>query len=333
MILTIDGGTTNTRLYLIDAGEILVSEKLSIGIRDALFPEGKKKFFHDVSNEITKMTAEASAGLVEAVVCSGMIGSENGLYACPHITAPVSFYDLAEAMIPVSLPRIAPYPFLFVPGVKTYSDMPGSAAEVTPERLAEMDVMRGEETELAGICAKLGIRGDHTFLLPGSHMKTVRLDRDGRIATFHTSLTGELLNAVAEYTILKASVGWAYPETADLEQLRRGYAFAQEYGISRALFKVRILDIAAGGMTENELFAFLLGILLFDDVSRLIRENCPITVGGSDPFRGAFRLLLMDGGVMADEVPKEISDCASAYGAWEMWTHRVERKPPMTKYT
>ena len=86
-------------------------------------------------------------------------------------------------------------------------------------------------------------------------------------------------------------------------------------------------------MTENELFAFLLGILLFDDVSRLIRENCPITVGGSDPFRGAFRLLLLDGGVMADEVPKEISDCASAYGAWEMWTHRVERKPHMTKYT
>ena len=180
--------------------------------------------------------------------------------------------------------------------------------------------MRGEETELAGICSKRGIRGDRTFLLPGSHMKTIQLDRDGRIAAFHTSLTGELLNAAAEHTILKASVGRAYPEAPDPAQLRRGYAFAREYGISRALFKVRILDVAAGGMTEDELFAFLLGILLSDDVDRLIRENRPVTVGGTDPFRGAFRLLLTDGGVSADEVPKEISDRASAYGAWELRT-------------
>ena len=319
MILTIDGGTTNTRLYHMDGGEILASKKLSLGIRDALCSEGKKKFFHAVSDAITELTADT---LVEAVICSGMIGSENGLHNCPHIAAPVSFHELAEAMVPVSLPHIAPYPFLFIPGVKTFSVLPESSASFSMDLLSEMDIMRGEETELAGICSKLGIHGDHTFLLPGSHMKTIRLDHDGRIAAFHTSLTGELLNAVAEHSILKASIGQAYPEIANPVQLRRGYAFAQEYGVSRALFKVRILDVAVGGITEDELFAFLLGILLYDDVSRLIRENRPVTVGGSDPFRDAFRILLTDGGICADEIPKEVSDCASAYGAWELWIYR-----------
>ena len=319
MILTIDGGTTNTRLYRLDRGEILSSRKLSLGIRDALDPAGKAEYCRAVSAAIADLAAE-QAEAPEAVVCSGMIGSENGLHACPHIAAPVSFDELAKAMVPVSLPEIAPYPFLFVPGVKTFSAVPGTAADIPEDRLAEMDIMRGEETELAGISAKRGIRGEHTFLLPGSHMKTVRLDRDGRIAAFHTSLTGELLNAAAQHTILKASVGRAYPKTADPVQLRRGYAFAREYGISRALFKVRILDISVGGMTEDGLFSFLLGILLYDDVSRLIRDGRPVTVGGSDPFRGALGLLLTDGGVQADAVPQEIADCASAYGAWELRT-------------
>ena len=327
MILTIDGGTTNTRLYRMDGGEILASKKLSLGIRDTLGPEGKTKYFRAVSEAVAELTAGESA---EAVVCSGMIGSENGLFGCPHLTAPVSFGDLAEAMVPVELPEISPLPFRFVRGVKTCPAEPGSAADVPLGLLAETDIMRGEETELAGICAKLGVRGERTFLMPGSHMKTVRVDGEGRIAAFHTSLTGELLNAAAEHTILKASVGGAYPEAADPVQLRRGYAFAREYGISRALFKVRILDVTIGGLTKDGLFSFLLGIVLFDDVDRLIRENRPVLVGGSGLFRGAFRLLLSDGGIEAEEIPKEIADRASAYGAWELWTRRGERGTPKT---
>ncbi len=322
MILTIDGGTTNTRLYLTDEAKILAARKLSLGIRDTLRPGGRDEYCRAVSGAIASLTDGASA---EAVVCSGMIGSETGLCPCAHIAAPVSFPALARAMVPASLPEIAPLPFFFVPGVKTFSAAPGSAADVPPDTLAEMDIMRGEETELAGICAALGIRGAHTFLLPGSHMKTVRMDAEGRIAAFCTSLTGELLRAAAEHTILQASVGGAYPTSADPAALRRGYAFAREYGISRALFKVRILDKSIGGMTAEELYAFLLGVLLYDDVRALIRDGGPVTVGGSDPFRGAYRLLLTDGGIRAAEIPREISDCASAYGAWELWTHRADR--------
>ena len=316
MILTIDGGTTNTRFYLMDGGEICESRKIPIGIRDTMQPDGKKRYFRTISDTIRDMTASSPA---EAVVCSGMIGSENGLYPCPHITAPVSFRELAKAMVPASLPEIAPFPFRFVPGVKTFAASPGSAETIPLEILSKMDIMRGEETELAGICSKLGSLRDHAFLLSGSHMKTIWLDRDGRISAFHTSLTGELIRAAAEHTILRASVGQSYPETADPAQLRRGYAYAREYGISGALFKVRILDVSVGGMSGEALYAFLMGILLYDEADRLIREGQPVLVGGSDPFRGALRLLLTDGGVQAADIPKDISDRASAYGAWFLW--------------
>ncbi|MBQ3177744.1 MAG: 2-dehydro-3-deoxygalactonokinase [Clostridia bacterium] len=319
MILTIDGGTTNTRLYLLDNGEILARRKLSMGIRDTLQPEGKARFHTAVADAAAELTAGCS---VDAIVCSGMIGSETGLYSCPHAAAPISFAGLAEAMVPVSLPGISDIPFWFVPGVKTFAVLPPSAADVPLDLLAGMDIMRGEETELAGICARLGIAGERTFVLPGSHMKTVSLDDAGRITAFHTSLTGELLRAAAEHTILQASVGQAYPKTADPDQLRRGYALAREYGMAQALFKVRILDKSIGGLTAEELYAFLMGILLQEDVTRLIRDGRPVCIAGSDPFRSAYRILLADGGIPAEEIPEETADCASAYGAWYLWTLR-----------
>lgn len=320
MILTIDGGTTNTRLYLLDEGEIQFCRKLSLGIRDTLQPDGKARFRTAIADAVAELTTGCS---VDAIVCSGMIGSETGLHNCPHAAAPISFAGLAEAMIPVSLPDMAEIPFWFVPGVKTFAALPASAADVPLDLLAGMDIMRGEETELAGISARLGFTGERTFVLPGSHMKTVSLDAGGRITAFHTSLTGELLRAAAEHTILQASVGQAYPKTADPDQLRRGYALAREYGMAQALFKVRILDKSIGGLTAEELYAFLLGILLQEDVTRLIRDGRPVCIAGSDPFRSAYRILLADGGIPAEEIPEDTADCASAYGAWYLWQVRT----------
>lgn len=320
-ILTIDGGTTNTRLYRMEDGEIRSVRKLSAGIRDTLQTDGKRRFFSAVADAIAELTAEGQAP--EAIVCSGMIGSETGLHNCPHVSAPISFTGLADAMVPVALPEISALPFWFIPGIKTFSALPASAADVPLDILAGMDIMRGEETELAGICARLGLTGARTFVLPGSHMKTVSLNDAGQITAFHTSLTGELLRAAAEHTILQASVGQAFPKTADPDQLRRGYRLAERYGMAQALFKVRILDKSIGGLSPEQLYAFLLGILLQEDVSRLIRDKHPVCIAGSDPFRSAYRILLTDGGIDTEEIPPETADCAPAYGAWQMWCHRM----------
>lgn len=322
MILTIDGGTTNTRIYLMQDGEICAVHKMAVGIRDTLQTDGKKRFFTVIAEKIAKLTKEYT---IEAILCSGMIGSETGLYNCPHTATPVSFADLAKQMRQVSLPDIADVPFWFIPGIKTFSDLPESASEISIGLLAEMDIMRGEETEIVGICAGMGLTGERTYVLPGSHMKTVSMNAEGKITTFHTSLTGELLHAVAEHTILQASVKQAYPKTVAPEQLRQGYAMAQAYGMAQALFKVRILDKSVGGLTPDELYALLMGILLQEDVSRLIRENCPVCIAGSDPFRSAYRILLTDSGIPTVDIPEKLAECASAYGAWHLWQLRTAK--------
>ena len=70
-----------------------------------------------------------------------MITSEFGLYNLPHITVPAGIKELYDAMKEVTIPEISEIPFVFIPGVK-----------VTGEGLHKTDMMRGEETELVGLC-------------------------------------------------------------------------------------------------------------------------------------------------------------------------------------
>lgn len=66
------------------------------------------------------------------------------------------------------------------------------------------DVMRGEETQLAGLAAR-GV-SDATVCLPGTHSKWVRLE-GGAVQEFSTVMTGELFALLAEQSILRHSMG------------------------------------------------------------------------------------------------------------------------------
>ncbi len=317
-MLTIDGGTTNTRLYLLENCTIRETVKLSIGIRDTLTESGKADYQHTLQKEIAAL-AEKSASCPEAVVCTGMIGSETGLYTCPHVSTPITFAGLAEKLQIVSLPDISPLPFAFVPGLKTFDTPAWDGNTISLDTLADMDIMRGEETELCGLSAALKLKGAHTFVLPGSHMKTVTMDANGRITGFHTALTGEMLRCLSEHTILQASLHGAFTKNPDRDALLRGAALERKLGLAKALFKVRILDKSVGGLTEEVLFSFLLGILLSADTAGLITSGHPVVVAGSDPFRQAYEILLTEGGVPVHRVSDDVADCASAYGASWLW--------------
>ncbi|MBK8458746.1 MAG: 2-dehydro-3-deoxygalactonokinase [Phyllobacteriaceae bacterium] len=75
--------------------------------------------------------------------------------------------------------------------------VPGLRQESPP------DVMRGEETQLAGLIAG-GIE-DGVVCLPGTHGKWVRIEA-GRVAGFTTAMTGELFAAIGAHTLLRHSI-------------------------------------------------------------------------------------------------------------------------------
>ncbi len=317
-ILTIDGGTTNTRLYRMTDGEILEIRKLSTGIRDTLTPPGRDAYITALTKEIAAVTVVEPTP--EAIVCSGMIGSATGLALCPHILAPVSFETLAKKLLPVSLPDVSPLPFYFVPGLKTWDSAAGSASV---DNLSEMDIMRGEETEMCGILSKMGLSGNCTLVLPGSHMKYISVDETYRITGFRTALTGEMLRALTEHTILHSSLADGFTKNLHTDGLLDGAKLAKKLGIAGALFKVRVLDMAVSPEKEY-LFSFLLGILLSEDVDWLGRSGSAITVAGSEPFRSGYVTLLAEYGIPVNVVPAETAEHAAAYGADWLWRRYCE---------
>ena len=136
--IVIDGGTTNTRLYL--AGEIAVdSEKLSLGSGNA---GGRERLAVAVREGLQTLLKrnELTEQDIHCIIASGTITSELGLCPVPHVLAPAGIAQLHENMHPARLPEITSIPFVFVPGVRVASD-----------ELLQADMMRGEETELFGL--------------------------------------------------------------------------------------------------------------------------------------------------------------------------------------
>ena len=225
--ITIDGGTTNTRVNLVVDGVLKGTRKINIGAQKSI--DGTEPLQKALRETVSCLLAENS--LSEQDICrilaSGMITSEFGLCKLDHILVPAGIDLLHSSMHQTNLADISSIPFVFVRGVKSVAD-----------DIDGTDMMRGEETELMGIIEPS--HGECIYVLPGSHSKIVRCDNQGRIAEFSTLLTGEMLSALSQNTILKDAVDFSVDE-CDVSYLLKGYSYAESKGISEGLFKVRVL--------------------------------------------------------------------------------------------
>ncbi len=122
---------------------------------------------------------------VKVVIC-GMAGAKQGWREAPYQQIPRAGITEAELVrVPTNDHRIEVY---ILPGL----------CQRNPA-----DVMRGEETQIAGYMAD---RPDFTgaICLPGTHTKWVSIN-DGEIMGFQTFMTGELYDLVCHQSILKRS--------------------------------------------------------------------------------------------------------------------------------
>jgi 2-dehydro-3-deoxygalactonokinase len=104
------------------------------------------------------------------------------------------------------------------------------------------DVMRGEETKVAGFLA-LNPGWDGTLLLPGTHPKWVAVS-GGEVTAFRTSLTGEVFAALAEHTVLRHSFGTGWDEAAFAEGVAEGLARPEQ--LLNRLFAIRAAGLLQG---------------------------------------------------------------------------------------
>jgi 2-dehydro-3-deoxygalactonokinase len=126
-----------------------------------------------------------------AIAC-GMVGSRQGWVEAPYLAVPCPPLDPERlARAPCADPRLT---VDVIPGLK---------------QVAPVDVMRGEETQIAGFLA-LQPGFDGVLCLPGTHTKWVRISA-GEVVSFQTFMTGEMFALLADHSVLRHSVaaeGW-----------------------------------------------------------------------------------------------------------------------------
>lgn len=262
--ITIDGGTTNTRVSLTDGKSVRATVKIPIGARKSI--DGSSELKAGLKGAIEKLLSDEKIDIndVDAVIASGMITSEFGLVNLPHLIAPVGLAELHDGMFTAEIPEVVSTPIHFIRGVKTVGT------------LNSTDMMRGEETELAGISSTE--YGECVYVLPGSHSKLIYTDACGRITSFSTTLTGEMLAALSEGTILRDAVSLSI-ERIDTGSLEDGFLYAREHGLNEALFKTRILKNLFG-RGESECYSFFLGAVLSDEILSIIASAASTAVIG-----------------------------------------------------
>ena len=276
--ITIDGGTTNTRISMVCDGNIVTTLKMNLGARSCgeNIEEYKSALKCKIEEIIDKN--QCSSSDVICVIASGMITSELGLFPLEHLVVPVGISELNAGMVETAISDVTDIPFVFIRGIKT-----------SCENLECADMMRGEEAETIGVASEND--DDCIYMLMGSHSKIIKTDENGRIVSFSTMLTGELTESVANHTILKNSVVFT-DEDADIEYLKKGYEYCKKRGINETLFKTRILKNLFGE-SDNAVYSFFMGAILCGEIEYVLKENPKkVVVGGNKKLRETVSVLL-----------------------------------------
>ncbi len=131
-------------------------------------------------------------GQTTPVIACGMVGSRQGWIEAPYASVPCApLAAAAFARAPATDPRLAVH---LIPGLSQSSPA---------------DVMRGEETQIAGFLA-IEPDFDGVLCLPGTHNKWARISA-GEVVSFQTYMTGEMFALLATQSVLRhgiATEGW-----------------------------------------------------------------------------------------------------------------------------
>jgi 2-dehydro-3-deoxygalactonokinase len=326
----IDAGTTNTRVWLMHAGDVLASASCAIGIRDAAREKSSASCETALRDLIVQVTAgglRTSEDCIPASVAAcGMIGSSLGLADVPHVSAPAGMAELAAASQWRHFPTITDLPVLIVPGIRS-GPVPNNV-----DSISEFDVMRGEETLCTGLVLEGSIRCPALLLNLGSHWKAIHIRADGNIDFSVTSLSGEFIQALQTDTILAGSVVKERPTRLAAQWIEAGMKEQRKSGLSRALFCVRLLDLAKQGSADDR-YAYLAGAVIASDLDALLSRGAlqmgtPVAIVGHRGIAEAWQHALAQCAITATVIPAEDSQRALLNGLRHILQESLRLRPP-----
>ena len=228
------------------------------------------------------------------IAAAGMSTSPQGLLEVPHVPAPAGATELAAAARERTFPDVSEVAFVLVPGVRTV-ERRGAA-----KGIGATDVMRGEETLCVGLLRQGLLGRGGTLLNLGSHWKLIRTDAEGRIAGSVTSLSGEMIQAVRSQTVLASALPDGPLGEPDPAALAEGMEQARRSGLLRALFCVRLMELA-GRSTPAGRLSFLVGAFIGSELDGLratgaLEPGTSVAISGGEKVGGAWATALEQSG-------------------------------------
>lgn len=262
-----DWGTTNLRVWARDdAGRTVEHRQSGKGMGSLTREEFEPALLELVADLLP------AAGRIPVIVC-GMAGSRQGWQEAPYRPAPCTPPSLPEATrVTTRDPRLD---VRILPGIK---------------QMDPADVMRGEETQIAGFLADCP-NHTGTLCLPGTHTKWVALE-NGRVERFQTFMTGESFALYSGHSVLRHGLSTSGLDeeafkTAVARLLEAPSCFAAE------LFGVRAASLIAG-QTPAQASGRLSGILIGAELAA-VRDSfdlASVTLLGSEGIAGSYRTAL-----------------------------------------
>ncbi|CAN7235465.1 2-dehydro-3-deoxygalactonokinase [Mesorhizobium sp. LjNodule214] len=247
-VAAVDWGTTRMRVWLIDEkGKVLAERRGD----DGLITAQQKGFSTILEGHLAALGAPEA---LPVIVC-GMAGSRQGWLEAPYVTvpAPIGAILAGAARIPGQQRDIR-----IVPGLA--------------QRLADApDVIRGEETQLAG--SGLPAKGRHLVCMPGTHSKWVLVE-DGAVAGFGTWPTGELFSVLAAHSILRHSLGEQPKPVASDSPFFQDWcrrALAEGGDVTSKLFSIRAAGLLQD-LKPDDAAACLSGLLIGGEIASAKRR-------------------------------------------------------------
>ncbi|MDP4032422.1 MAG: 2-dehydro-3-deoxygalactonokinase [Pseudorhodobacter sp.] len=275
--IAVDWGTTHLRAYAIGQARCLARAASAEGMA-GLTRAGCEPAL------LRLITGWLAPGRQTPVVACGMVGSRQGWREAPYRTTPCAPLDPATLVAVPTLDRRLD--LRLVPGL----------CQTRPA-----DVMRGEETQVAGALAVL-TDFDGVLCLPGTHSKWVHVSA-AEVVSFQTCMTGELFALLAEKSVLRhACEGEGWDEAAFV--LAVADAIARPEKLAARLFALRAESLIAGlaaAAARARLSGLLIGIELA--AARPYWLGQDVVIVGTPMLAGLYQRALATLGVSARSLP------------------------------
>lgn len=294
--IALDWGTSNLRAWAMDSkGNILSKQSTNQGLL-CLEP---RQFESTLLKLIDTWLGEKET----MVIACGMVGAKQGwidagYQATPY--NPLTKINLTQA--PTKNKKIKAH---IISGVKQ-DDPP--------------DVMRGEETQIAGFLAN-NPNFSGSICLPGTHTKWVIISK-GMVTQFKTFMTGELFHLLANHSVLKhciAQSGW--DQQHFIQAFTAGFVRPNE--LSTLLFSLRAKNLIKNLSKErarSELSGLLIGMEL--NASKIFWSEKKVVIIGTSQFAHNYKTALETQNADCQIVDVEqatVAGIANAYVQMKKW--------------